>query len=118
MYSMDLRTDSIDWAARRNYELPYHAKSTSKSSESEPSKSEEYLKARQADRERVKNLLAAGKRISEGERAAVEGNGTASNAEEARAKEIFQAGPKGGGEARGVLQDMLKGARKMTNRLE
>jgi hypothetical protein len=112
MYGIDLHTQAIDGYARRTYSLPYRPKPAS-------NERQDFEKARQDDKERVKGLLGAGKRVSEGEIGVVQAQGAEREAEGGRAKEIFGHDRKDSGvDGAKALKQVQKGVKKMTKGLE
>ena len=59
-YAIDSRTETVDWYAWSTRSIPARPKPAS-------SEVPEFVQARQQDKQRVKGLLAAGKRVAEGE---------------------------------------------------
>ena len=68
MYSTDLGTEAIDWYARNTHTMPVRPKPVV--IERQP-----VAKDRDEDKQRVKDLLGAGKRVAEGETGVKQGKG-------------------------------------------
>ena len=90
---MDSRTDTVDWHARKTHSIPTRPK---------PASTTNFLKAREEDQSRTKGLLAAGKRVADGERSEVE---------------QFQGLKRGAGTAK-ALKSMQKGVKKATEGMQ
>ncbi len=112
MYGFDLHTEAVDGSAHRNYSLPYHPQPSS-------TERQDFEKARQDDKERVKRLLGAGKRMSEGEIGAVQSQDPQTGSDAKAAEEIFGKDRKDSGvDGAKVLKQVQKGVKKMIKGLE
>jgi hypothetical protein len=110
-YGMDLHTETIDWYARNTHTMPVRPKPAS-------NERQVFVKAREEDKERVKDLLGAGKRVSEGETEVRQGEGTRQVIMAEDLKDMFDFKRGRSAELDKRVKLMEKGVKKMCEEIE